>query len=117
MRQSEQVVLRDTSGGRQAQIKGKEEWAPIVTRPPLHGYIVVPPGPISHIHIQKVQPQCATPGTDAKAAKMKSCPGSCWLWSSLPASQHWLTDLMTGPLWLIVWPASGYVAVHLVMFC
>ncbi len=97
MRQSEQVVLRDTSGGRQAQIKEKDDWAPIVTRPPLHGYIVAPPGPITHIHIQKVQQQCATPGTDAKAAKPKSRPGFCWLCFSLPASQHWTTGLMTEP--------------------
>lgn len=97
MRQSEQVVLRDTSGGRQARIKEKEGWAPIVTRPPLHGYIVAPPGPITHIHIQKVQQQCATPGTDAKAAKLKSCPEYCWLCFPLPAPQHWLTGLMTGP--------------------
>lgn len=69
MRQSEQVALRDTSGGRQAQIKERDDWASIVNRPPLLGYIVAPPGPITHIHIQKVQQQCATPGTDAKAAK------------------------------------------------
>ncbi len=71
MRQSEQVVLRDTSGGRQAQIKEKDDWAPIVTRPPLHGYIVAPLGPIIHIHIQKEQQQRAAPGTDAKVAKPK----------------------------------------------
>lgn len=97
MRQSEQVVLRDTSGGRQAQIKEKEDWAPVVTRPLLRGYIVAPPGPITHIHIQKVQQQCATLETDAKAAKPKSSPGCCWLCFPLPASQHWLTGLMTGP--------------------
>lgn len=79
MRQSEQVVLRDTSGNRQAQIKEEDDWAPIVIRPPLHGYIVAPPGPITHIHIQKVQQHRATPGTDAKAAKPKSRPIFCWL--------------------------------------
>lgn len=76
MRQSEQVVLRDTSGGRQAQIKEKDDWAPIVTRPPLHRYIVAPPGPITHIHIQKVQLQCATRGQMLKQLNRKAVQDS-----------------------------------------
>lgn len=96
MRQSEQVVLRDTSAGRQALIKEKEDWAPIVTRPLLHGYIVAPPGPITHIHIQEAQQQRATPGTDAKAAKPERRPGFCRVSIALPASQHQTAGLMTG---------------------
>ena len=78
MRQSEEVALRDTSVGRQPQIKEKGVQAPIVTRPPLHGYIVAPSGPITHIHIQKLQQQSATLGINAKAAKAKSNPEFCW---------------------------------------
>lgn len=40
----------------------------IVTKLPLHGCIVALTGPISNIHIQKVQRQRATLGTDAKVA-------------------------------------------------
>lgn len=60
MRLSEQVVLRDTSGIRQAQIKKKEDMVPTVTNLPLHGCIVALPGPITDIHIQKVQQLWAT---------------------------------------------------------
>lgn len=99
MRQSEQVVLRDTSGGRQPQIKEKEDWAPIVTLSPFLGYIVAPPGPITHIHIQKLQQYFATSGIDTKAAKPKSSPGFCWLFSLLYLhTKCWTTSLMTGPL-------------------
>lgn len=66
MKQSEQVVLRDTSGSRQTHMKGKEARAPTVAHTPLHGYIVAPPGPVSHIHIQKVQQHRANLGTDAE---------------------------------------------------
>lgn len=90
MRQSQPVVLRDTSESRQPQIKEEGGRAPIVTRPPLHGYLVAPPGPITHIHIQKLQLQSTTLGIDLKAAKPeKAVPKSFYSSShSLPV-EHW----------------------------
>lgn len=82
MRQSEQVVLRDTSGSRQAKIKEKEDGGGTVTYLQLHGYIVAPPGPITSIHIQKelhgVPPwgqtlnQKATPDSVGSAPRLRT---------------------------------------------
>lgn len=74
MRQSE-VMLRDTSGGRQAQIKKKEIQALIVTHPRVLGYIVAPSGAITHIHMQKAQQCCSTPGQMLNRRRI-TCPAS-----------------------------------------
>lgn len=81
-------------GSRQAQIKEEEDGAPIVTHPPLHGYTVAPPGPMTCIHIQKVQQQFAALGTDPEAAKPKCCPRFCGL--GFPAPQHWASGFGSG---------------------
>lgn len=56
----------------------KKDVVPIVTNLPLHGCILSLPGPITDIHIQKVQKLWATLGTDAKVAKPKSRPSFSW---------------------------------------
>lgn len=75
MRQSQPVVQRDTSDSRQTQTKEGGGRAPVVTRPPLCGSLVpVPspphhPGPITHIHIQKLQQPSVALGTHVEAAE------------------------------------------------
>lgn len=80
MRQSEQVVLRDTSGITQALKKKKKKGR---RGPHCHQSttawmysIVALPGQIVDMHIQKVQQLWANLGTDAKVAKPKSRPVS-----------------------------------------
>lgn len=98
MKQSEQVVLRDTSGNRQTHMKGKEARAPTVAHAPLPGYIVAPPGPISHIHIQRYNSTGPTWGQMLKTLLV------LFPTASIPTVEYGLTDYPSSGFTVELWP-------------